>query len=147
MRYLRWAIRAFLFVWELPQNLLGIGALAYDRAIGFVVQIKFERERLMIETRRRAISLGLFVFWTRQSNHWIELDERTKNHEWGHSVQSRMLGPLYLLVVGIPSTLRVIYLMAYRKIKGRRWNGYFDGFPENWADRLGGVQRVGSRNK
>jgi hypothetical protein len=141
MRYFRWAIRVFLFIWELPQNLLGIGALLYDRAIGYIVEIKFERERLMIETKRRAISLGLFVFWTRQSNHWIELDERNKKHEWGHSVQSRMLGPLYLLVVGIPSTMRVIYLLAYRKIKGRRWTGYFDGFPENWADRLGGVDR------
>jgi hypothetical protein len=139
--YLQWAIRALLFVWELPQNLLGIGALLYDRTIGYIVEIKFERERLMIETKRRAISLGLFVFWTPRSNRWIELDERNKNHEWGHSVQSRMLGPLYLLVIGIPSTLRVIYLLAYRKTKGHRWNGYFDGFPENWADRLGGVDR------
>lgn len=141
MKPLRWAIRVLLFVWELPQNLLGIGALAYDRAIGYVVRIAFERERLMIETRRRAISLGLFVFWTSRSNRWIELDQRNRNHEWGHSVQSRILGPLYLPVVGVPSTLRVIYLIAYRKIKGRRWQGYFDGFPENWADRLGGVAR------
>ena len=141
MKYFRWVIRVLLLVWEFPQNLLGMGALLYDWSIGFVVQIKFERERLMIETKRRAISLGLFVFWTGRSNRWIELDERTKNHEWGHSIQSRMLGPLYLAVVGIPSTLRVLYLVAYRKIKGRRWHGYFDGFPENWADRLGGVDR------
>ena len=95
----------------------------------------------MIETRSLALSLGLFVFWTSHSNRWIELDERNRDHEWGHSVQSRVLGPLYLVAVGLTSELRVLYLVTYRELRGRKWTGYFEGFPEAWADRLGGVIR------
>lgn len=55
--------------------------------------------------------------------------------------QSRMLGWLYLPVVGLPSISRAAYALLYREVTGRQWTGYYDGYPENWADRLGGVQR------
>jgi len=51
-----------------------------------------------------------------------------------------MLGPLYLLVVGIPSLVRVIYRKFHYKKYGLNWENYYNGFPENWADRLGGIQ-------
>jgi hypothetical protein len=62
-------------------------------------------------------------------------------HEYGHSRQSAMLGPLYLLVVGIPSLMRVAYSRYYRKKHGHAWKRYFDAFPENWADTLGGIRK------
>ena len=52
-----------------------------------------------------------------------------------------MLGPLYLPVVGLPSISRAAYALVYREVTGRQWTRYYDGFPEDWADRLGGVQR------
>ena len=52
-----------------------------------------------------------------------------------------MLGPLYLPLVGVPSVLRVIYSVGYREVTGKQWQGYYDGYPEDWADRLGGVSR------
>jgi hypothetical protein len=60
-------------------------------------------------------------------------------HEYGHALQSVLLGPLYLIVVGIPSLSRVAYSKWYYKKSGRSWKNYFKGFPENWADKLGGV--------
>jgi hypothetical protein len=69
------------------------------------------------------------------------LDERTRAHEHGHTFQSRLFGPLYLPLVGVPSVSRVLYAIAYRELTGRRWQGYFDGYPEDWADELGGVDR------
>lgn len=56
----------------------------------------------------------------------------TIRHEYGHFKQSMMLGPLYLVLVGLWSIIRA-GLNLYR-------NGqYYNGYPENWADKLGGV--------
>lgn len=34
-----------------------------------------------------------------------ELSNQLLVHEYGHTIQSLMLGPLYLAIIGIPSTL------------------------------------------
>jgi len=47
---------------------------------------------------------------------------------------------LYLLVVGIPSLMRVLYRKWHNKMYGYNWLNYYKGFPENWADKLGGVK-------
>jgi len=109
--------------------------------LGTVEGIEIDRERLFVRSRMSAVSLGHFVFWSRGENRWVILDEHTRDHEWGHSFQSRMLGPLYLPLVGLPSVTRVLYAVLHREVTGRRWDGYFDGYPESWADRLGGVDR------
>lgn len=137
-----WITRGLLSAWELPQNLVGLSLLGIEALTGSIVELRFERERVMVESKGRAISLGLFIFWCRRSNRWHELDERNRDHEWGHSVQSRWLGPLYLPIVGVSSSARALYALAYREVKGRRWEGYYAGFPESWADRLGGVDRT-----
>lgn len=133
--------RAALFVWELPQNVLGLSLLGVEALTRSIVDVRFERERVMIESKGQAISLGLFVFWCRTSNRWHDLDERNRDHEYGHSIQSRRLGPLYLPLVGVPSTARALYALAYREITGRKWSRYYAGYPERWADQLGGVRR------
>ena len=57
-------------------------------------------------------------------------------HEYGHTVQSLILGPLYLLVVGLPS---VIWLRTPRLSKRRREKGssYYAFYTERWANHLG----------
>lgn len=137
--------RTVLALWELPQNVLGLSLYVLERARGGVVEARFERERWVVETDGRAISLGLFVFWSRRSNRWHDLDERNRDHEYGHSIQSRLLGPLYLPVVGVTSSARAAYALVYRELRGKKWDRYYDGFPEDWADRLGGVTRRSPR--
>ncbi|MDD4218901.1 MAG: hypothetical protein PHR10_01750 [Sphaerochaetaceae bacterium] len=114
--------------WELPQNLLGFIIFAIFFATKRIKNISIEYCRCFIMSPI-AISLGWFVFW--HSNITI------KRHEYGHSVQSRMLGPLYLILVGIPSLLRALYANYYVKTYQKNWPNYFNGYPENWADRLG----------
>lgn len=53
-------------------------------------------------------------------------------HELGHTRQSRMLGPLYLIVVGLPSIARWVFNRFAKR--GNDW--YLSGFPESWAERL-----------
>ena len=133
--------QALLFFWELPQNVLGALVYSAERAMGSVQGTRRERGRLFVESKRNAVSLGWFVFWAKGENRWFLLDDSTRDHEYGHTLQSRWLGPLYLPLVGVPSVARVLYAVAYREISGRRWGGYFDGYPERWADALGGVER------
>jgi len=132
---------ALLFLWELPQNLLGLLNLGINFARRTIRHARFDRDRLMVEIspRGNAVSLGYFVFWCAEDNPFVPVGPENIDHEYGHSIQSRWLGPLYLPVVGVPSMARVFYALGYKAIKGKRWGGYYSGFPENWADRLGGA--------
>ncbi len=69
------------------------------------------------------------------------------NHEIGHTFQSRYLGPLYLIIIGLPSILGNIYDRCFHTEKrGWSWNRsakwYYNLPWEKWADKLGGVKRV-----
>jgi hypothetical protein len=88
---------------------------------------------LYLDTRAVSVSLGRFLFCRHGA-------ARIRQHEYGHSVQSRILGPLYLPVVGLPSVVRNLYGRLYRRRTGHPWLRYYDGFPERWADRLGGLR-------
>lgn len=134
-------IGLFALAWELPQDVLGALLYASERLRGRVVQTERESDRFVVETKGTAISLGHVVFWSQRSSRWHALDARNRRHELGHAEQSRMLGPLYLPVVGVPSSARALYAVAYREVTGRRWERYYRGFPERWADELGGVAR------
>ena len=133
------AKRALLFCWELPQSLLGAVLFAAAKLMGRVRRVTIEHGRVFIESRGLGVSLGWFVFWFSDESRYFDRDPLMKRHEYGHTFQSRWLGPLYLLLVGVPSVARVLYGVAHREITGRRWRGYVDGYTESWADRLGGI--------
>lgn len=54
----------------------------------------------------------------------------------GHAKQSRLLGPLYLIVIGLPS---ILWAGIHGKVAPRK--SYYWFYTERWADRLGGVGR------
>jgi len=67
-------------------------------------------------------------------------------HEYGHSIQSKYLGPFYLLTVGVYSAL---FCNVYAARNLSKWKGYDRGYwyyvgrwTEKWADKLGGVDRL-----
>lgn len=131
-----------LFVWELPQNLLGLANLALQRALGNVLGVERARGCVLVALAGEGgVSLGRFVFFGARDSRFVPLGPENVDHEYGHSVQSRWLGPLYLPLVGVPSVTRVLFAIAHRTITGRRWPHYYDGWPEDSADRLGGVDR------
>ena len=138
-------MRLVLALWEAPQNLLGALLLLYAKLTGGVHSVVFEDERYIIESASLGISLGLFVFFTNNENRYFPSDPYMRQHEYGHSIQSRWLGPSYLPIVGLTSSARVIYSVLYRELTGRRWSGYFDSFPESWADRLGRIDPADRR--
>lgn len=114
-----------LYLWQLPQNILGLLFLLFIRGekkhslngITFYYAKDF----------KGGISLGRYIIL----NHKLEKSVR---HEYGHCRQSQMLGPLYLIVVGLPSILHA-WLCRCTK------HSYFDFWVERWADKLGNVKR------
>jgi len=128
--------------WELPQTTLGVLALGHHLARGRIRSLGIESGRIVAEiSTPGAVSLGHVVLFTPDDNPWIPVGPENRAHELGHAVQSRWLGPLYLPLVGVPSVSRVVYARAYKRVTGRRWSGYYAGWPERQADRLGRVDR------
>jgi len=129
-------------LWEAPQSLLGLLNLGVQHALGNVERTERRHDRVFVKLRGAgAVSLGYYVFWSTADTRFVRVNPDNDLHEWGHARQSRLLGPLYLLVVGVPSSLRALYAAAQWPFTRRPWEGYYDGFPESWADRLGGVRR------
>lgn len=94
---------------------------------------------------KSSVSLGMFVFVTKEpyfydklKNEYTmeELSERLLVHEYGHTIQSLILGPLYLIVVGIPSTLWG-FLPSFNRKRKNEGLSYFSFFTEKWANYLG----------
>lgn len=80
---------------------------------------------------RGSVSLGMFVF---VSEEYRERDILALiSHEYGHCIQSLILGPLYLLVIGLPS---FIWAGAFKKIRQRRGMSYYRFYTERWANAL-----------
>lgn len=122
-------------------------------AAGFVVFIRNVRSKHFIYhgsivtewKNSTSVSLGIFIFTT-SSPYFAdkikdefpqdEIYNRIITHEYGHTIQSVMLGPLYLFVIGIPST---VWAFIPVLVKKRRENkiSYFAFFTEKWANYLG----------
>ncbi len=127
--------------WGFPQTILGL--------IVFLINInnKHYIYHGAVVTERKApssVSLGLFVFTTtnpmkdkRKENKIPdqELKNRLLVHEYGHTIQSLIFGPLYLIVMGIPSTLWGF--LPYFQNKRNNGLSYFSFFTEKFANYLG----------
>ena len=131
------AFHLLQWTWGLPQNLFGAAS---------AIVLRGERSRyhgalvtvyrpVGFLSNRYGFSLGEFIFLPQ--NWSKDVRSRLVVHEYGHTVQSLLLGPFYLLAVGIPS---VLWSKRYYKRRPRyrtRGISYTDRFPENWADRAG----------
>lgn len=125
--------KIFLFLWQLPQNLLGLLIILSCRAK------KKEGYWVVIKKLSFGVSLGTFIIFSNS----IYISDKRINHEKGHQKQSLYLGWLYLFVIGIPSILGNIYDRLFHKYWSFKSKSYwYYNLPwEKWADNLGGVNR------
>ena len=151
MRLRHLAYRAWQAAWGPPQPAAGLCVYAANAR-----KPHFAHHGAIVTIWRKnaGLSLGPFVFlnaWQgnvpveeqdERSPRYVEylpgivLDDRLLVHEYGHTVQSLILGPLYLPVIGLPS---VIWLNAPRLAQRRHDLGisYYALYPERWANHLG----------
>lgn len=119
--------KILLWLWCLPQNLVGLIVKHVTKA-----EHKGNHYRFSIECG--SISLGEYIFLC--PYHWRDIT--VLKHENGHRIQSRMLGWLYLPLIGLPSLIWAGCFEWYRK----KYNvSYYSFYTEAWADRLAGISR------
>ncbi len=140
-------VRILRFLWQFPQNCLALILLLY-------------LTKICRKTAEKEVYKGITYYWVKDWRNGVSLGDyvllgtvyhnptyRTQEHEWGHTRQSLIFGPLYLLVIGLPSALGNLWdRIAHRGWsykESARW--YYSQPWEKWADRLGGVTRYWQR--
>ncbi len=115
----------------LPQNVVGAAYYTLLRLIGKVTHTATRHEIVLVVTRTPfGASLGRFLFVGEAF-----LTETAVRHEYGHTLQGYRRGPFYLLFEGVTSFVQAALSMAFPSFAA----GYYDRWPENEADVLGGV--------
>ena len=135
------------WVWQFPQMLLGKILIRLTKAEKTVFKTSNGREIVYYLFERntafnRFISgIGLVDILLHSGNN----DELAILHEYGHTLQSRYLGWLYLPVVGVYSA---VFCSLWDGALHKSWNVYdrlywyfLTRWTERWADRLGNVER------
>ena len=72
------------------------------------------------------VSLGMFIFVGTHKDKSRERAREIASHEYGHTLQSLLLGPLYLIAVG-----------RHRQEYAARGISYYSRYPEKQATALG----------
>lgn len=116
-----------LIIWQSPQLLLGFILSLFSSRISRSTENLLPCRFYSNPFGTWGISLGYFIFIT------PEFSSNGVRHEEGHTKQSQFLGPLYLIVVGIPSA----FLFLIKRTMNKSFEWYHSRFPEKWADQLG----------
>jgi len=127
-------VKRFLFVlaqctWGLAQTILGFIFFLNTRHYSYKIY------NGAIDTRwnqKGGLSLGLFIFTPNEES---ERAEKIRVHEYGHCIQSIVLGPLYLILGLISVTwANLPYFVKLRKEKNVPYTACF---VESWASKWG----------
>ena len=127
--------RLFLYyflqlTWGMIQNILGFIIWIYVLLTGPKEKRHVFHGALVTRWYlKSSMSMGLFLFMGTD-------DPRVLVHEYGHTIQSCILGPLYLPVIGIPSFCWANTPHFERNRRMGRYR-YSDFYPEKWANYLG----------
>lgn len=116
------------WLWSQPQTLIGW-------IMSLFVKVKFAYKGRIVcvwDKGIGAVSLGRYIFITKGMDKYIP-------HEYGHTVQSLMLGPLYLPVIGVCSMGWALWCTFKMKVLKETVDEkyYYKMWCEKWANKLG----------
>lgn len=126
-----------LFLWQLPQNMVALAMLPF---IGKPRVVTRRNYCVGIVGRwfpdsASGVSLGNFAFFHPDCIH----DDFTIRHEMdGHAVDSKLFGPLYLFIIGIPSLLHFFFM--------KKGGDYYDFYTERRANRFAKITPPSQRS-
>ncbi|MBP9989409.1 MAG: hypothetical protein KBT46_07910 [Ruminococcus sp.] len=132
-------LKAFLFyfvqwTWGLPVNLVG--------GIFFLYSVLFKKRKwqhfgysyiVYIPWKSGALTLGIFIFM-RSDHPKKDWSYNTRIHEYGHTWQCLILGPLYYIVIAVPS---MIWCNCFRNYREKNNVSYYSLYCEGWANSFG----------
>ena len=121
------------FTWGLPVNL--VGGIAF-----LICKLKGRRHQkfgysyiTFLPWNAGGLSMGIFIF-AKENHPKPEWTYNTRIHEYGHTWQCLLLGPLYYIVIAIPS---VIWCNVFGKYREKHNISYYKLYCEAWANRWG----------
>jgi hypothetical protein len=130
-----------LWLWQLPQNLIGLLLVLITGARKYAVYTQGQWSNYYVVRRFASgwgVCLGEFIVFG-----YSPIALKSNQHELGHRKQSRVLGWLYLFIIGIPSatgnTIDQVFHKNWNRAKRVEW--YYNLPWEKSADKLGGVLR------
>lgn len=125
-------VKVLLWIWCLPQNIIGLLMRVFldINAFGAINDATY----YITDCIKGGVTLGEYIFLGAKASG----KALTKYHEYGHVRQSRLLGPFYLIVIGLPSIIRA-GLNLYKD--------YYAFYTESWADKWGGITRNEQGNR
>ena len=122
-----WIIFIILSIWQLPQVLIALVMLPFIGKLKLIKQSKFT---FCFEASKMCggISLGSFAYLDPK----LAAFPQIVSHEAdGHVIDSYILGPLYLIIIGIPSFLHATF--GFTK-------NYYDFYTEKLANYHAGLK-------
>jgi len=132
--------RSFLFyLWQftfgIAQNIIGLIMLIFYKFRG--AESEWYHNALITYIDKKnfgGVSLGMFIFINK--NRVGDARHDTKIHEYGHTVQTMILGPLWLFVIAIPS---VIWCNTpyFVKMRNKKNISYYRLYCEGWSNLCG----------
>lgn len=147
-------------LYQLPQHILGFllqacykGTVIRNgcgKAIAYPNKADDDNDVLVIDTTRTkikkcdkfpgGISLGEFIIVSSEDSlrNGVSTLDRRVAHEYGHTIDSRKSGPLYLLWIGLPS---IGWNMARAMFPKLNKKSYFSFYAEKRADANVGIKR------
>ncbi len=122
------------WTWCLPVNI--VGGIAY---LICTMVLKYPHQKfgyaniVYVPWNQGALSMGLFIF-ARDNHESKEWTYNTRIHEYGHTWQCLLLGPLYYVVIAIPSA---IWCNCFQKYREKNNVSYYKLYCESWANKWG----------
>ena len=131
-KFLFWLIS---FTWSIIQNLIGLAIFLFCKFVLKFPTITFNNAKVVEwNNQYGSVSLGSFIFVT-------DIDDlELVSHERGHTTQGMILGPLFLLIIGLPSVIWAACFAEYRRKSGKT---YYEFYTESWANKIAGLDKRG----
>lgn len=135
-------INIIFWTWCFPQSFVGLVIYCISQFSKTLVEVRNYRKTKITFIRSKylknwaGVSLGKYIFVNAQ---YLKTKEEAVDwiirHEYGHAIQNFILGPLYLLIIFLPSASLFLLIRINKKYKCK----YHKMFPENWANKLAGI--------
>lgn len=137
--YFQSFLQIFVWLWQLPQVVVGCLWCIIARP-----RYLYSHHHVHLFTCRfgGGVSFGPMAFYDeRHREGLLSRDPRVMpyiNHEYGHSLDSRAWGLLYLPVIGMPSGVH-LWVRRWFKARWPRLENYYDFYTERRANKKAGI--------
>ena len=122
------------WTWGLPVNI--VGGIAYLICTKLLKRphSKFGYANIVyLPWNQGGLSMGLFIFIRDENERDVWL-YNCRIHEYGHTWQCLLLGPLYYIVIAFPS---MIWCNCFKKYREKNNVSYYKLYCESWANAWG----------